>query len=153
MSRSRCVRFSLPHRVEPTSRPGQDPSITARLYQDEVDEVGLSVTTVQAGVAIPATYPKTAYDQMASALSAQGATDVRLSAVAEAAVAKGKALDATLSFTATDGSRNHWRMRTITAGTVMVQLQVLTFSDPADTDAPERVDAMFTQLADSVTLE
>jgi hypothetical protein len=147
------VRFSLPHHVEPESRPGQDPSITARLYQDKVDEVGLSVTIVKAGLAIPPTYPKTVYDQMVSSLTGQGATGAHLSAVAEAPVAKGRALDATLSFTATDGSRNYWRMRTITSGRVMVQLQVLTFSDPQDTDAPKRVDAMFTHLADSVTLE
>jgi len=35
----------------------------------------------------------------------------------------------------------------------MVQVQVLTFSDPGDAEAPKRVDAMFTHLADSVTLE
>ena len=68
-------------------------------------------------------------------------------------MAKGQALDATLSFTATDGTRNYWRMRSITNGRVMVQFQVLTFSDPGDTEAPKQVDAMFAQLADGVTLD
>ena len=83
----------------------------------------------------------------------QGARDTHLSAVRKSVVAKGAALDGTLAFTATDGSHNYWRMRTITAGQIMVQVQVLTFSDPGDAEAPKRVDAMFTHLADSVTLE
>jgi len=147
------VRFSLPHHVDPESKPQQDPNVEARLYQDKVGEIALSVTVVRAGAPIPATYPRTAYDQMVSALSKQGANDAHLSAVRESVVAKGEALDGTLTFTATDGSHNYWRMRTITAGRIMVQFQVLTFSDPDDAEAQERVDAMFTHLADSVTLE
>jgi len=122
------------------------------LYQDKVGEIGLSVSVVQAGSAFPAAYPKSVYDQMVSGLTGQGATDAHLSDVAVATVAKGKALDATLSFTATDGSRNYWRMRTITSGHTMVQLQVLTFSDPGDTEAPKQVDSMFALLVDTVTL-
>src|SRR5690242_18552654 len=38
------VRFSFPDRVEPQSRPGQNPKIVARLYEDKVDDVALSVT-------------------------------------------------------------------------------------------------------------
>lgn len=147
------VRFSLPHRVYPQTRPGQDPSLKARLYQDEVGKFGLGVTVVTAPSDIPANYPKTIYDQMVSRLTEQGATNAQLSEVGTPAVAKGEAIDATLAFTATDGSRNYWRMRSITSGHTMVQLQVLVFSDPDDTKARERVDAMFTQLAESVTLD
>lgn len=111
------------------------------------------MSVVQAGSAFPAAYPRSVYNQMVSALTQQGATDTHLSDVGEATVAKGEALDATLSFTATDGSRNYWRMRTITAGHTMVQLQVLTFSDPGDSEALKQVDSMFTQLAESVTLD
>lgn len=147
------VRFSLPHHVDPESRPTRDPSIKARLYHDRIDEVGLDVTIVQTGVDIPAGYPRSVYDQMVAGLRQQGAPDARLASVKKSTVPEGDALDATLSFTAKDGSRNYWRMRTITAGHIMVQLQVLTFSDPDDADAPARVDRLFMQLADSVALD
>jgi len=124
----------------------------ARLYEDKVDDVALSVTVVDAGVAIPADYPRSVYDQMVSALTQQGAKDAHLSDVAKPTVAQGKALDGTLSFTATDGSHNYWRMRTITSGQIMVQLQVLIFSEAGDIQAAKKVDALFTKLASSVTL-
>ena len=151
--RAAGVRFSLPHHVDPQSRPAQDPRVQARLYQDTVGDIGLSVSVVQGGAPISAASPRSVYAQMASALSQQGATNTHLSRVRKSTVAKGQALDATLTFTATDGSHNYWRMRTITAGRTLVQVQVLTFSDPGDAEAPRRVDAMFRRLAGSVTLE
>lgn len=147
------VRFSLPHEVDPRSRAGQSPGLSSRVYQDQVGEIGLTVTVVTAGVDVPATYPRTIYDQMVSGLNSHGATNAGLSAVGTPDVAKGDALDATLTFTAKDGASNYWRMRTITAGHTVVSVQVLTFSDPGDTDAPKQVDAMFDQLARSVSLD
>lgn len=146
------VQFSLPHRVDPQSKQGQSTNVSARVYQEEVDGIEYAVSVIRTNVSVPSNYPKTVYDGMVSALSQGGATDARLTAIKAADVRKGKALDATLTFTATDGTHNYWRMRTITNGPIVVQIQVLTFSEPNDSSARIRVDTMFAQLVDSVTL-
>ena len=124
----------------------------ARLYEDKIGDVELAVTILGFVGPLPANYQRTVYDQIVSGLSQAGATDAHLSAVRPARVAGGKALDATLSFTATDGARNYWRMRTITEGQTMIQIQALTFSDPGRRGGPRKVDVAFSRLTRSVVV-
>ena len=149
------VSFSLPHRVEPQSRtqPAEGSRVVdASVYQDEIDGTALSVSIVQPHVLIDTGYPRTVLDSLVSTLTKAGATDVRLTAIRKAQVPSGTALDGTLTFTATNGQNNYWRLRTIASGRLAVQIQVINFSEPGDTRAATKAGNLFERLTQSTTV-
>lgn len=146
------VRFSLPRRVNPETKQGVSAGLSARAYFEQVAGMELVVSIVHAAEPIPSGYANTIYHRVVSGLSQAGARDARLSSVAPATVSIGSALDATLTFIATNGSQNYWRMRTITKGAMFVQIQAIIFSRRGDSAAHRRVDAIFDRIAKSVVL-
>lgn len=124
----------------------------ARIYQERLGELGLSVSVVQAKTRFPAGYAKSTLAHMTGLLEQGGADTVKLSRLKKVKVKKGHAFDATLSFTATDGATNYWRTRTITLGSTMVQAQVIQFSDGSD-EAKAKADAVFDQLVASLKID
>ncbi len=101
---------------------------------------------------IGAGYAKSTLDAVVASLTQAGATDARLSHVKTARVPSGKALDGTLTFTAANGQHNYWRIRTIVSGRTAVQIQVVNFGDPGDTDSAEKADGLFDRLTSSLVL-
>lgn len=145
------VTFSLPHSVDAETRPGSSPGVAARIYQDRLGDLGLSVSVVQAKIRFPANYAKSTLAHMTGLIEQGGADKVKLSRLKKVKVAKGRGLDATLSFIATDGATNYWRTRTITLGSTMVQAQVIQFSDGSD-QAMAEADSAFDQLVASLKI-
>lgn len=123
-----------------------------RVYQDEVNMIGLTVTITEASAAVDPSYPEDLYAALVRGLTSAGATDALLSRISRPKVAVGTAREAALTFTATDGSHNYWRMRTIVSGHLMVSVQALTFSDDGDDGAQAPVDAIFEKVIKRTTL-
>lgn len=91
------------------------------------------------------------YQAMEQGLTETGAKDVDLTDLRPVSGGSGKGLGGTLTFQATDGSTNYWRMATLSDGSVLVNVQALTFAEELDADARRSVDDTFDQLVESLT--
>lgn len=146
------VAFSLPTEVRPAETtkpfPGGKP-VDFRLYQVEAGELGYSVT-IGAGRDFRQYNARLVYQGMERALAQAGAKEVALSDVRSFPAQDAEGLGATLSFRATDGSTNYWRMATFGTDKVLVQVQVLIFADELSKDTRGTVDSQFNELVESI---
>ncbi len=146
------LTFSLPQQVEPlaTTKPAPDGQpLELRLYQTEGDEVAVAVTVADGTDSSDYDAPAT-YKQMARQLTQTGAKNVDLSNLRPVSADSGEGTGATLSFQATDGSMNYWRMATLTEGSALVNVQALTFVPKLDASTRAPVNDAFDKLVQSL---
>ena len=146
------LTFSLPKQVKPlaTTQPAPDGHpLQLRVYQTQEDEVGVTVTVAD-GKDFSHYDARAVYKQMAQRLAESGAKNVDLSDLRPVSADSGEGTGATLSFQATDGSMNYWRMATLTDGSALVNVQALTFVPELDASTRAPVNDTFDQLVESL---
>ena len=152
MSDASGLTFSLPKQVKPlaTTQPAPDGQpLDLRVYQTQENEVGVTVTVAE-GTDFSDYDARAVYKQMAQRLTETGAKNVDLRDLRPVSVDSGDGTGATLSFEATDGSMNYWRMATLTDGRALVNVQALSFVPELDASTRAPVDDKFDQLVKSL---
>ena len=146
------LTFSLSQQVEPLETTKPYPvggPLHLRVYQTKRDAVGLTVTVAD-GKDFSEYNSRVVYQGIAQGLTASGAQNVDLRHVRRITADAGHGVQATLSFTATDGSTNYWRMATLTDGSVLVNVQALTFVPRLDANSRGLVNDTFDKMVTSL---
>lgn len=149
------VTFALPERVAPQTRDQQLPgggAGQARVYQVEVDGVGVAVSILVGDNDLSGYDAKAVLNGLVAGLKQAGAKDAKVSAVRTSTMGGRKAVEGTLTFTSSKGQSTYWRMRTAVTARAVVSVQALVFADPATiSDATRQVDEAFDVVTQGVT--
>lgn len=146
------VTFALSGAVDPTTTTQALPNgqeVDLRLYQVADDDVQL-VITVGDGHDFSDYDARLVYRGMAQTLTQSPAKQVELTGLGPISSAAGKGAGATLTFQATDGSLNYWRLATFTTDNVLVTVHALTFVSELNKAARTAVDDRFDRLVKSL---
>lgn len=115
------------------------------------DGSSVTVSVIQAKGGFSGYDGRPIYRTMAAKLSGAGAKDLRLTGVSSSRFHRMACFDATITFTAADGEKTYWRLRTLMGRKAMLQVQAQVFARQTDEQVRARVDRAFLHAARSLT--